>query len=74
MEDLINDIKHLDRACDTMAQVCFELMQTNDWVAASQLRMLEGMLDDLGERLQELREIRGVIVDMKERADGTAGC
>lgn len=74
MEDLIKDIKHLDRACDAMAQVCFELGQSNDWVAASQLRMIEGMLDDLGERLQELRGLRTIIENMQEASDGTAGC
>lgn len=74
MEDLIKDIKHLDRACDAMAQVCFELDKCEDWVGKAQLRHLEGMLDDLGERVSSLRDIRDTVNRMQEERDGTTGC
>lgn len=60
------NIKHLDKACDALAQACYDLAQTDDWVAASALVPLEGILDDLCERVTELRNIRDVMQRMKE--------
>ena len=61
MEQNKKDIKHLDRACDTMAQACYELAQANDYVAKAALVTLEGILDDMCDRVTELRAIRDTI-------------
>jgi hypothetical protein len=61
-----SNIKHLDKACDALAQACFEMAQTDDWVAAAALVPLEGILDDLCERVTELREIRDVVQRFSE--------
>ena len=66
------NIKHLDRACDALAQACFEMSQTDDWVAAAALVPLEGILDDLCERVTELRNIRDVMTRMQEERDGVS--
>lgn len=60
------NIRHLDKACDALAQACYDLSQTDDWVAAAALVPLEGILDDLCERVTELREIRDVMQRMKD--------
>ena len=66
------NIRHLDKACDALAQACFDLSQTDDWVAAAALVPLEGILDDLCERVTELRNIRDVMASMKEESDGVS--
>ena len=58
MNELRNDIKKIDRALDAMCQAASELGQATDWVGNAQLVTLEGMIDDLGERVTELRAIR----------------
>lgn len=68
--DLLNNIKELDGALDKMAEAAFRLNETNDWVALAALHTLEGMMDDLGDRLCELREIRDVMNKLKEEQDG----
>ena len=60
------NIKHLDKACDALAQAAYDLAQTDDWVAAAALVTLEGILDDMCERVTELREIRDVMQRMKD--------
>lgn len=67
MEEITKDIKHIDRACDALAQASWELGQTHDWVALSALKCLEGMLDDLGDRHAELKGIKDVV---RRIADG----
>ena len=57
-EQLRNDIKRLDRALDAMCQAASEIGETTDWVGHAALVTLEGMIDDLGERVTELRAIR----------------
>ena len=52
------DIKHLDRACDALAQACYDVAQTNDWIGAAALVTMEQILDDLAERVTELRLIK----------------
>lgn len=74
MENLIRDVKHMDRACDAMAQACFELGKCNDWIGIAQLHALEGMLDDLGSRVDELRHVKKVMDEIAEANDGTTGC
>ena len=66
MKDLINDIKHLDRACDALAQACFEAGQTNDWIAQAALVTMEQILDDLGERVTELRHIKRTVEEISD--------
>jgi len=60
-EQISNDIKYLDKVCDNLAQACYDMSQTDDWVAHAALVTLEGMLDDLCERVTELREIKRVV-------------
>ncbi len=60
------NIKHLDKACDALAQACYEMAQTDDWVAQAALVTLEGILDDMCERVTELREIRDVVQRFSE--------
>ena len=70
MKDLKRDMKYIDMTCDALAQACFNISQTNDWVAHAALVTLEGMLDDLGERHAELKAIQQVMDKMKEERDG----
>lgn len=70
MEGMVRDLRYIDDACDHLAQACWDLSQTNDWVAASALLALEGILDDLGDRYAELKEIRRVMDKFKEERDG----
>jgi len=66
MKELANDIKRLDRALDAMCQAASELGQSTDWVGSAALVTLEGMIDDLGERVTELRAIRKAMEDISE--------
>ena len=63
-EQLRNDIKHLDRALDAMCQAAAEIGESTDWVGHAALVTLEGMIDDLGERVTELRAIRDTMEKM----------
>lgn len=65
-DQLANNIKHIDRALDKMAEAAFHMHETNDWVAHAALVTFEGMMDDLGDRIVELRNIRDVMDKMKE--------
>ena len=65
MNQIDKDIKHLDRVCDNLAQVCSDIAQTDDWVAHAALVTLEGMLDDLCERVTELRNIKRVVAEVR---------
>lgn len=69
MSGIYNDINQLDKACDAIASACFNISQTNDHVAHDALDDLESVLDDLCERLAELRNIRRVV---KEVSDANA--
>lgn len=64
-EQITNDIKKLDKACDNMAQACHDLSQTTDWVASAALVTLEGILDDLCERVTELRTIKRAVEEVR---------
>ena len=64
MNELRSNIKRLDRALDAMCQAASELGQATDWVGSAQLVTLEGMIDDLGERVTELRAIRKAMEDI----------
>jgi len=66
MKELLNDIKKIDRALDAMCQAASELGQSTDWVGSAALVTLEGMIDDLGERVTELRAIRKAMEDISE--------
>jgi len=68
-EQITNDIKYLDKVCDNLAQACYDMAQTDDWVAHAALVTLEGMLDDLCERVTELRNIKRVVEEVR-RNDG----
>ena len=61
------NIRHLDKACDALAQACYDMAQTDDWVAAAALVPLEGILDDMCARVTELREIRDVVQRFSEQ-------
>ena len=65
MSQITNDIKYLDKVCDNLAQVCYDIAQTDDWVAHAALVTLEGMLDDLCQRVTELREIKRVVEEVR---------
>ena len=69
MNQIDKDIKHLDRVCDNLAQVCYDISQTDDWVAHAALVTLEGMLDDLCERVTELRNIKRVVEEVRRNDD-----
>lgn len=64
MDEITNDIKHLDRACDALAQACFEVSRTNDWIGAAALVTMEQILDDLAERVTELRHIKRTVEEV----------
>ena len=51
----------IDSALDALCHAAAKLGSTNDWIAASALMTLEGMIDDLGERVTELRAIRKAV-------------
>ena len=59
------DIMELDGALDSLCHAANKLDSTNDWVAASILITLEGMIDDLGERVTELRGIRDAVKEVR---------
>jgi len=70
MEGLVRDLRHIDTACDHLARACWDLSQTNDWIAHAAVVTMEGILDDLGDRYAELKEIRRVMDKLKEERDG----
>ena len=55
------DIMELDGALDDLCHAAAKLGDANDWVGASVLVTLEGMIDDLGQRVAELRAIRKAV-------------
>lgn len=59
------EIMELDGALDSLCHAANKLGSTNDWVAASILVTLEGMIDDLGERVTELRGIRDAVKEVR---------
>ena len=65
MNQIDKDIRHLDKECDNLAQVCYDIAQTDDWIAHAALVTLEGMLDDLCERVTELRNIKRVVAEVR---------
>tara|TARA_B100001059_G_C17686181_1_gene502443 strand:+ start:154 stop:396 length:243 start_codon:yes stop_codon:yes gene_type:complete len=67
-DQFYKDINHLDRALDAMCQAANELGESTDWVGTAQLVTLEGMIDDLGERVTELRLIAKVCKEVREKA------
>lgn len=69
MKDLSRDIRYLNNTCDKLAQACFDISQTNDWVAHAALVTLEGMLDDLGDRVEELRGIKQAMDQLRKERD-----
>jgi hypothetical protein len=69
MKDLKRDMKMIDGVCDDLANACWKIAQTNDWVANAALVTLEGMLDDLGERYSELRGIQHAMDKLREERD-----
>ena len=62
---IIKDIMDLDEALDSLCHAASKLDSANDWVAASILITLEGMIDDLGERVTELRGIRDAVKEVR---------
>ena len=58
MSDFNRDIMEIDSALDALCHAAAKLGSTNDWIASAALVTLEGMIDDLGERVTELRTIR----------------
>lgn len=70
MNELDNDIKHLNKACDALAQACYDVSQTTDWRAHAALLTMEQILDDLADRITELRGIKEAVLKVKEGSDG----
>ena len=60
------DIMELDGALDELCHAANKLGSTNDWVARAMLVTLEGMIDDLGERVTELRNIRKAVREVQD--------
>ncbi len=60
------EIMELDGALDSLAYAANKLGDSDDWVAAAILVTLEGMIDDLGERVTELRAIRKAVREVKQ--------
>ena len=61
MSDFNRDIIEIDSALDALCHAAAKLGSTNDWIEAAALVTLEGMIDDLGERVTELRTIREAV-------------
>ena len=70
MEGLGRDLRHIDNACDNLAKACWDLSQTNDWIAHAAVVTLEGILDDLGDRYEELKGIKHAMDKLREERDG----
>ena len=66
MSDFNRDIMELDGALDDLCHAAAKLGSTNDWVAAAVLVTLERMIDDLGERVAELRAIRKAVKEVRD--------
>jgi len=64
--EIDRDIMELDGALDSLCHAAAKLGSTNDWVAAAVLVTLEGMVDDLGERVTELRAIRKAVKEVQD--------
>jgi len=71
MKDLSRDLRMIDGVCEDLANACWKISQSNDWVAHAALVTLEGMLDDLGARYAELKEIKYAMDKLKEERDGS---
>ena len=65
MSEINKEIMELDGALDELCHAASKLGSTNDWVAAAILVTLEGMIDDLGERVAELRAIRKAVKEVQ---------
>ena len=65
MSDFNREIMELDGAFDDLCHAAAKLGSTNDWVAADILVTLEGMIDNLGERVTELRAIRKAVKEVR---------
>jgi hypothetical protein len=59
--EIDRDIMEIDSALDALCHAAAKLGSTNDWIASAALMTLEGMIDDLGERVTELRAIRTAV-------------
>lgn len=59
--EIDRDIMEIDSALDALCHAAAKLGSTDDWIAAAALMTLEGMIDDLGERVTELRAIRTAV-------------
>ena len=66
MSDFNRDIMEIDSALDALCHAAAKLGSTNDWIAAAALVTLEGMIDDLGERVAELRAIRKAVKEVRK--------
>ena len=60
------DIMELDGALDQLCYAANKLGSSNDWIASAILVTLEGMIDDLGERVAELRAIRKAVREVQK--------
>ena len=60
------DIMELDGALDSLCHAANKLGSSNDWIAQAMLITLEGMIDDLGERVTELRAIRKAVREVQK--------
>lgn len=66
MSDFNRDIMELDGALDSLCHAANKLGSTDDWIARAMLVTLEGMIDDLGERVTELRNIRKAVREVQD--------
>jgi hypothetical protein len=64
--EIDRDIMEIDSALDALCHAAAKLGSTNDWIAAAALVTLEGMVDDLGERVTELRAIRKAVKEVQD--------
>ena len=66
MSDFNREIMELDGALDSLCYAANKLGDSNDWIARAMLVTLEGMIDDLGERVAELRAIRKAVREVQK--------
>ena len=69
MSDFNRDIMELASALDSLCHAAAKLGDSEDWVGKAILVTLEGMIDDLGLRVTELRAIRKAVNDVRKEKE-----
>ena len=69
MNAVNRDIMELASALDSLSHAAAKLGDAEDWVGKAILVTLEGMIDDLGLRVTELRAIRKAVSDVRKEKE-----